>query len=238
MLEGLGRRSEPHSGVAGYVQAVLKNQAYRRAAALAAAVLLLGVWTAGPVHSQAPGTPAPGTPSPGTSQGSSGSLDAEREKIWNSPEMLDARAYLQTYFERSAKISDAEAKKYMEELKQKDPDQMRIWLIRFQDQRASVRTSNQSAARARQMKVTQSRTPSVGGFSNPYSRSGSSGLQRGGANHFSTGNSNALAGRSQVQKPFSGPQYDRARQEQGPIVSGRDVARWEIMRGIMPWGGY
>ncbi|MEM9353352.1 MAG: hypothetical protein AAGA92_10095 [Planctomycetota bacterium] len=203
---------------------MLKNQAYRRAAALAAVVLLLAAWSAGPVHSQ----------SPGSSENSGRDIDAEREAIWNSPDMLSARAYLETYFERSAKISDAEAKKYMADLRSKDPDQMRIWLIKFQDERASVRNRNASAAKGRQMAVSQRRSPSVGGFSNPYSgsRTVSSGLQRGGSNRFATGNSNALAGRSQVRKPFSGPQYDRARQEQGPLVSGKDVARWEIMRGL------
>ena len=49
-------------------------------------------------------------------QRASSDTAAEREKIWNSPTMLHARAWVQEYCQRSAKITPAEAQQYMKEL--------------------------------------------------------------------------------------------------------------------------
>jgi hypothetical protein len=57
--------------------------------------------------------------------------DAEREKIWNSPSMLRARAWLQDYFSKSAKVTPQEAQTYMKELENLTPVQMKLWLIKF-----------------------------------------------------------------------------------------------------------
>jgi hypothetical protein len=62
------------------------------------------------------------------------SIDAQREQIWNSPNMLRARAWLQEYCERSAKITPAEKQQYMTELQNLSPIQMKLWLLKFDEQ--------------------------------------------------------------------------------------------------------
>lgn len=62
------------------------------------------------------------------------SADAERDALWNSAAMLRARAWVQEYCERSAKISDAEGKKYMQELASLTPSQMKLWLLKFEEE--------------------------------------------------------------------------------------------------------
>jgi hypothetical protein len=60
-------------------------------------------------------------------------MDAEREKVWNSPAMLRARAWLQDYCARSAKVTPEEAHQYMAELERLTPTQMKLWLLKFQE---------------------------------------------------------------------------------------------------------
>jgi len=161
-------------------------------------------------------------------------IEAEKEQIWNSPEMLEARAYLETYFERSSQISDEQAKKYMADLKSLSPDQMRLWLLKFQQQRAERRQAYESERRARQLKIAgRQPAPNVGGFRNPYAgrRSVSTGLPAGQMHQYFGTRPNSLAQRPPIQKPFSSPQYSRARQ---PLVTSEEVARYEILRGLGP----
>jgi hypothetical protein len=56
---------------------------------------------------------------------------AEREKIWNSANMLRARAWLQDYCSKSAKVTPEMAKRYQEELANMTPSQMEVWLLKF-----------------------------------------------------------------------------------------------------------
>jgi hypothetical protein len=162
-------------------------------------------------------------------------IEAEREKIWTSPEMLSARAWLETYFERSAKISDEQAKKYMDELKTMFPDQMQIWLMKFQADRESRKQQTTSERQARQTSISMRQaSPQVGGFRNPYAnrRAVSSGQPIGNVRQNFGGGANPVAQRQPVQKPFSGPEYQNVRR---PLVTSEDVARWEILRGL-GWG--
>jgi hypothetical protein len=62
------------------------------------------------------------------------SIDEEREEIWNSPEMLRARAWLKEYTSRSKKVKPEQAKEYMTELENLTPAQMRLWLLNFEEQ--------------------------------------------------------------------------------------------------------
>jgi hypothetical protein len=55
-------------------------------------------------------------------------LVAEREAVWNSPEMLAARGYLAEYFAASKKYSAKYAKLYFERLQALSANQMRDWL--------------------------------------------------------------------------------------------------------------
>jgi hypothetical protein len=65
------------------------------------------------------------------SPSSPSNVAAEREKIWNSASMLRARAWLQDYFSKSAKVTPEEARTYMRELENLTPVQMKLWLIKF-----------------------------------------------------------------------------------------------------------
>jgi hypothetical protein len=59
------------------------------------------------------------------------SLEAQREQIWNSPNMLRARAWLQDYCSKSVKVTPEQGKKYMQELANMTPSQMELWLLKF-----------------------------------------------------------------------------------------------------------
>jgi len=159
-------------------------------------------------------------------------IEAEREKIWNSPEMLTARAWLETYFERSAKITDEQARKYMDGLRTMYPDQMKLWLVKFQADRKSRKQHSATARQARQKTIAMRQTaPQVGGFQNPYAgrRVASSGQPVGNVRQTFGGGTHPYAQRQPVQKPFSSPQYQNARR---PLVTSEEVARWEILRGL------
>jgi hypothetical protein len=57
--------------------------------------------------------------------------ETERAKIWNSPQMLRARAWAQEYCHASAKVSPQEANDYMNALHRMTPTQMKLWLLKF-----------------------------------------------------------------------------------------------------------
>jgi hypothetical protein len=57
--------------------------------------------------------------------------EAERERIWDSANMLRARAWLRDYFDKSAKVTPDEASQYMAELRRMTPTQMKLWLLKF-----------------------------------------------------------------------------------------------------------
>ncbi len=63
--------------------------------------------------------------------GEPANMDAERAKIWNSPNMLRARAWLYDHISKSAKITPEESKKYVTELENLTPAQMKLWLLKF-----------------------------------------------------------------------------------------------------------
>jgi hypothetical protein len=81
--------------------------------------------------------------------------DAEREKIWNSPSMLRARAWVQEYCERSAKITPEEAKQYQTELANLSPVQMKLWLLKFQHEEDTIRQQQADFERGRQASLAQ-----------------------------------------------------------------------------------
>ncbi|TWU27283.1 hypothetical protein [Bythopirellula polymerisocia] len=160
---------------------------------------------------------------------------AEHDKIWNSKEMLEARAHLKTTFERSAKISQEQADKYMADLKAMSPDELQVWLINFQEQRASTLKQVERERQIRQQTLA-SRSPAqqVGGFRNPSPGRGtvSSGLPAGTGLQPAGGSRNVFASSPQVQKPFSSPAYQ---QSVRPLVTSEDAARTEILRGFSPF---
>jgi hypothetical protein len=62
------------------------------------------------------------------------SMDAEKEQIWNSPDMLRARAWLKDYCSKSAKVTPEMAKEYEAELANMTAKQMKIYLMKFDEE--------------------------------------------------------------------------------------------------------
>ncbi|MEK6247013.1 MAG: hypothetical protein N2C12_02470, partial [Planctomycetales bacterium] len=55
----------------------------------------------------------------------------QREKVWNSADMLRARAWLEDYFKFSAKYTPKQAQEYRDHLKDMTAKQMELWLMKF-----------------------------------------------------------------------------------------------------------
>ncbi len=96
-------------------------------------------------------------PSANSQSGSASTSDtaAEREKIWNSPTMLHARAWVQEYCERSAKISPEEAQQYMKELENLTPTQMKLWLLKFEHEQEMIKKQQADFEMTRQASLRQ-----------------------------------------------------------------------------------
>jgi hypothetical protein len=88
-----------------------------------------------PALTPTPTQPATRAPYPTTS---ASEMDAERAKIWNSPAMLRGRAWLHDYCARSAKVTPEQAEEYMTELQNMSPSQMKLWLLKFQEQEEMI----------------------------------------------------------------------------------------------------
>lgn len=82
-------------------------------------------------------------------------IDAERAKIWDSPEMLRARAWLKEHDADSAKVTPEEAQEHQTELANLSPKQMKLWLLKFQHE-DEIRQQQQAMFNAqRQAQVQQ-----------------------------------------------------------------------------------
>ena len=88
------------------------------------------------------------TPPPAT-------MSAKKKIIWNSPTMLHARAWVQEYCQRSAKITPAEARQYMEELEKLTPVQMKLWLLRYEAEQEHIKAQQSAFEQHRQATVKQ-----------------------------------------------------------------------------------
>lgn len=80
-------------------------------------------------HAQSPKPTGAATPST-----SAASMDSEKAAIWNSPNMLRARAWLQEYCATSAKVKPGEGQQYMNELQNMSATQMKLWLMKFDEE--------------------------------------------------------------------------------------------------------
>jgi guanyl-specific ribonuclease Sa len=116
------------------------------------ATVVLGLVTI--ASSQTPST-SPGLPAGASASAPAASVDAERLKIWNSPTMLRARAWVQEYCQRSATISPAEAQQYMTELEHLSPVQMKLWLLKFDNEEHMIRQQQSDFERTRQAGLSQ-----------------------------------------------------------------------------------
>ncbi len=61
-------------------------------------------------------------------------MDPERVKIWNSPQMLKARAWMVDYCQHSARVSPEQTEEYLRELEKLTPVQMKLWLLKFEQE--------------------------------------------------------------------------------------------------------
>jgi hypothetical protein len=61
-------------------------------------------------------------------------MDAEKDAIWNSPDMLRARAWLTEYCNTSAKCKPGDAEKFSNELQNMSATQMKLWLMKFDEE--------------------------------------------------------------------------------------------------------
>lgn len=63
--------------------------------------------------------------------------EAERDRraVWNSPEMLESRAWLEDYFRVSRRYDADEARDYLARLEGLDADGMRLWIARLEQAR-------------------------------------------------------------------------------------------------------
>ena len=63
-------------------------------------------------------------------------MEAERLAIWDSKEMVEAREWLVDHMARSAQITPSQSKRYMEELERLNAQQLKLWLMTFEEQQA------------------------------------------------------------------------------------------------------
>lgn len=108
------------------------------------AVSCLAAAFTGHAQSTKPAAPT-AAPAPTTNQTP---MTAEQAAIWNSPNMLRARAWLQEYCATSKNCKPGDAEKYMNELEHMSPTQMKLWLMKFdeeEDQKKQQRAFYQQA---------------------------------------------------------------------------------------------
>jgi hypothetical protein len=69
-------------------------------------------------------------------------MNPESAKIWNSPNMLRARAWLYDRISKSAKITPAEGEHYIKVLENMTPDEMKLWLMKFDEEEEQRQQQN------------------------------------------------------------------------------------------------
>jgi len=103
--------------------------------------------TSTPQASQSTVTPAPTTPQSG--------YEAEQLRIWNSPQMVEAREWVRDHSRRSVRFTPQDAEVYLARLRQMSPQQMQQWLRRYDAKQASIARSQEVAKAGRQMAIAK-----------------------------------------------------------------------------------
>jgi hypothetical protein len=80
-------------------------------------------------------------------------LETQRQAIWDSEEMVVAREWLVDHMARSAQITPSQSKRYMEELERLNAEQLKLWLMTFEEQQAERARQRETFERARQQSV-------------------------------------------------------------------------------------
>ena len=107
---------------------------------------------------QSGGTPSIRSESPTSPMSPEGTEEAVAEEalrraVWHSTEMLDARAYVLAYAERSVRSSRAQGEEYLRRVSELSSEQMTEWLQRLQQQRAGLERRRLAEADARELSV-------------------------------------------------------------------------------------
>jgi hypothetical protein len=83
--------------------------------------------------------------------------DKARDAIWNSPEMLQARGWLDRYFAVSARTTPQEAQRYMDRLRSMTPDDMKRWLAAFKQRQGAAIQSQEIWDQDQQLMIAENR---------------------------------------------------------------------------------
>lgn len=167
---------------------MIRPTSFAAVALFASLAIVSGVRAQNPLPSAIPPvdgikSPAPAaTQQPGESQSTASQPpeqnDAERLKLWNSPEMTEARAWLKLYFSRAKAITPEQAQTYMSRLEQLPAPQMTEWLGRYRLERQRAAASQATVERARQLSVEaalQAQQQMQKGYANINRREGAAG---------------------------------------------------------------
>ncbi len=82
-----------------------------------------------------------------------GSYKAEQLRIWNSPEMLQARMNVMDHARRSVRVGQREGQQFLNRLSQLSPTDMQNWLDRYKLQQERLTQALDAQENARQMRV-------------------------------------------------------------------------------------
>jgi hypothetical protein len=128
----------------------------------AALIAVLGLHPISLAQAPEPATPKPAPPTQDSSTATGTTpttprtdYDAERLKIWNSPEMMEAREWVRDHARRSVRFTPQDAEIYLARLRQMSPSQMQEWLRRYHAKQASIARSVEVSKAARQRSIAR-----------------------------------------------------------------------------------
>ncbi len=82
-------------------------------------------------------------------------VQSDRDKVWNSPEMLWARAWMEEYFRVSKKYTPEQKKEYRKHLASMTAPQMELWLMQFEEERQVAAKKNEAEKQNRAVRTTR-----------------------------------------------------------------------------------
>jgi hypothetical protein len=83
--------------------------------------------------------------------------DAERQQFWESPDMVEARLYMEDYFATAAQATEAEADEFWNSLDGMTTAELKDWLSRFAHQRRQRGRLLESSDQIRGYKLAEAR---------------------------------------------------------------------------------
>lgn len=81
-------------------------------------------------------------------------MDPEAAKVWNSPQMVKARAWLDDYLSKSARVTPEEAAQYKTALEKLTAPQMKLWLLKFEHEEQQRQQQYQAFLQSQHVAVT------------------------------------------------------------------------------------